>query len=158
MKKTAIFYFSHSGNSKIVAHKLQALMQGDCFEVKGDHEYPQDYQACIELAKRELKADLRPGLNMVLPDLSAYDLILFGFPNWWSTYPMPIASLIDALDLKGKEVAAFCTHEGSGLGQSARDLERSTPHSRHLNSIAIRGSWANRAGDQLRGWVEELNQ
>lgn len=156
MKKTAIFYFSYSGNTQIVAQKLQALTQGDLFEVTSKHTYPQDYNACINQAKKELQSQFRPVLTHVVPDLASYELILFGFPNWWGTYPMPMASLMDELKFSGQNVAVFCTHEGNGLGQSARDMEKACVNAKSFLSIAIRGSSVDRCDEQLKTWIDKL--
>lgn len=36
------------------------------------------------------------------PDLSAYDTLFVGYPNWWGTMPMALFTFFEANDLKGK--------------------------------------------------------
>ena len=156
MKKVAIFYFSHSGNTKTLAEKIKKLTQAELFEVIPAKTYPSSYMDSVEQAKQEVMKNARPELASIIPDVSSFDLIIFGYPNWWDTFPKPIASLIDGLDLKGKEVAAFCTHEGSRLGTSIQDLSKQCKGSTVLESIAIRNSNIHNCDKDLDAWVHTI--
>lgn len=156
MKKVAIFYFSHSGNTKTLAEKIKKLTQAESFEVVPAKSYPDTYMESVERAKHEVQNNARPELSSIIPDVSNFDLIIFGYPNWWDTFPKPIASLIDGLDLKDKEVAAFCTHEGSRLGTSIQDLSKQCKDSKVLESIAIRNSNIHNCDKDLDHWVQNI--
>lgn len=54
--------------------------------------------------------------------MAGFDVILLGYPNWWGTMPMAVCSFLEAYDFAGKTIVPFCTHEGSGLGSSERDI------------------------------------
>ncbi|NTW90785.1 MAG: flavodoxin, partial [Erysipelotrichaceae bacterium] len=40
MKKVLVTYFSHSGNTKVVAEKISSVLNGDLFEIKTLDTYP----------------------------------------------------------------------------------------------------------------------
>ena len=51
-------------------------------------------------------------------NMDQYDTIILGYPNWWASIPMPIASFLEEYDFSGKTILPFCSHGGGGLGQS----------------------------------------
>jgi flavodoxin len=66
---------------------------------------------------------------------------------------MPVWTFLEACDLTGKTVLPFCTHEGSGLGDSARDLKRLCPGATVLKGLPIRGSAVREAEQDLAAWL-----
>lgn len=141
------------GNTEIVAEKIAEITGADLFKVETIKEYPNDYYECCDVAKEEKNTNARPKLKRYLDDISLYDTIYIGYPIWWGTYPMAIASLIERLDLSGKTIKPFATHEGSGLANSVNDLIKACPNANVENGIAIRGSDASIAQDKLASWV-----
>lgn len=47
-----------------------------------------------------------------------YDVILWGYPNWWFSIPMPVATFLNQYNLQGKTIAPFCSHGGGRLEQT----------------------------------------
>lgn len=138
MKKSIVIYFSHTGenysvgfitegNTAKVAKEIAAQTGATLWEIKEKEPYPEKYTTCIELAKKELEAKACPEFVGEMPDLSEYDTIYLGYPNWWSAAPMIIYSFLDAAQIDGKTILPFCTHEGSGLGSTARKLAAAYP-------------------------------
>ena len=80
------------GNTERVAEFVQEAVGGDLFEIETAKEYSPSYMTCIDEAKAELQADARPELKRFLEDagldMSDYDMIFLGYPNWWGTCPM----------------------------------------------------------------------
>ena len=76
-KKILIAYYSHSGNTKEAAEKIQSLTGGDLFEIKPVNEYPKDYNAVVNQAKQEKADDVRPEL-VSLGNVKAYDILFIG--------------------------------------------------------------------------------
>jgi flavodoxin len=115
-KKMLIIYYSHTGNTKYIAKKIREKTGGAVFEIETVKTYPAEYSALTEEAKRELQTGDLPALKKNPPDMSSYDLILVGGPVWWYTVPTPVMSFLRKADFAGKNVSAFCTHEG-GIGK-----------------------------------------
>jgi flavodoxin len=136
---TLIVYFSHSGNTRYMAGQIHEKIAGDTLEVKTVNIYSENYDTVVEQAKQEQNQNARPKLSMAVPDLSAYDTIFVGYPNWWGTMPMALFTFFEKNDLSGKTLIPFSTHEGSVFGRSVTDMQRLNPKSRFLDGLAIRG-------------------
>lgn len=87
----------------------------------------------------------RPGLTDHLDSLASYDVIFVGYPNWWGTMPMPVFTFLEEYDFVGKTIIPFCTHEGSGLGKSEKDIARLCSKAKVLKGLAVHGSYVNDA-------------
>jgi len=171
-RKCLIVYFSRSGknyvggqivdltvgNTEVVAKTIQEKTGGDLFRIEPVQKYPNEYTATTEVAKEELRTKARPELARSVKDIRSYDLILLGYPCWWGTMPMPVFSFLEGHDLSGKIIAPFCTHEGSGLGQSISDLQETCPKSTILEGIAIRGNDVKNAQGLVTSWLHDIDR
>ena len=165
-KRTLIAFFSRpgqnykngaivelkQGNTALAAKMLADLTGADEFEIVPTTAYPNDYYACTDAAKNELRSNARPPLKEN-GDVAAYDTVLLLYPNWWGTMPMPLRTFLDAHDFSGKTILPLCTHEGSGMGQSEADLKRLLPPARIGRGLAIRGSEVAAARERMRAWL-----
>ncbi len=115
-KKVLVVYYSLTGNTQSVAEMIRKKTEGDVFEIQTVENYPDDYSVMVAKAKRELETGELPELKKSPPDMSSYDLILVGSPVWWYTVSTPVMSFLTWADFVGKNVSAFCTHEG-GVGK-----------------------------------------
>ncbi len=140
------------GNTEVVAEQIQKLTRADIFRIETVKEYSADYMTCTQEAKEELNAKARPALKADI-DISKYDTIYLGWPCWWGTYPMCVATFLEAHDWAGKTVIPFTTHEGSGFGQSLRDLKSSIPSATIGKGLSIQGSKVKTASAQIEKFV-----
>lgn len=152
-KKIMVAYFSYSGNTREIANQIQQRVGGDLFEIKAADPYPAEYRACTDRAKAEQERDARPALSGEVRDMSTYDVIFIGYPNWWGTIPMPLFTFFETYDFSGKTIIPFCTHEGSGLGRSMGDIRKLSPKSTVLEGLAVRGSGVKSAQDSVAAWL-----
>lgn len=128
------------GNTEIVAQKIEKLTNGDMFRIDTVKNYPADYNECTRIAKSELQKNARPRLLDKVDDMKQYSIVFLGYPNWWGTMPMVVHSFLESYDFTGKTIIPFCTHEGSGMGQSVSDIKRLCPSSTVHEGVPIRGS------------------
>ena len=143
------------GNTEVIAEYIHELASADLFKVEPAVEYPADYMECIDVAKKEQQKDARPELKESLDDISAYDTIYIGFPNWWGTLPMPMFTQLEKLDFAGKTVKPFVTHEGSGFGSSKRDLAKLCEGADIKNGLSIPGSSVYDVRSTVESWIRE---
>lgn len=155
MSKTLVAYFSHSGNSKVVAREFAEVLNGDLFEIKAQHSYSNHYNTVVEEAKVELNAQARPALLHQVPNLKDYDTVVIGYPNWWGTMPMPCFTFLEEADFSHKTIIPFCTHEGSGMGRSEQDLQKHCPNATVLKGLAIRGSAVGHAKKEIIDYLKQ---
>ena len=143
------------GNTEVAAKKLREMTGGDLFEIRRAEPYPEDYRACVQESVKELKEGARPPLADPLPDLSGYDRIYLGYPNWCGTMPMPVFTFLASCDLGGKEICPFCTNEGSGLGRSAGDIRKLCPGAQVGEGLSVHGAEAAQSQALIRQWAEK---
>ncbi len=143
------------GNTEIAAKSIQELTGSDLFQISTVKPYPDNYMETTEVAKEELKRSARPELTGSVDGIESYKVIFIGYPNWWGTIPMPVASFLSIHDLTGKTLLPFCTHEGSGLGRSVDDIKKLCPGSEVRNGLAIKGGEVEKAKKELTAWVHE---
>lgn len=168
MSKTLVIYYSRpgqnyvngaiknlsKGNTEIVAGFIQKAASADLFRVETVKEYPDDYYACTDVAKKEQKKQERPELKQYLDDISGYDNIVIAGPCWWGSYPMAIFSQLDRLDFKGKKVFPVMTHEGSGLSDSRRALKKNCKGAKVGEGLAIQGADAPYSEESVTAWAK----
>lgn len=131
-------------------------MDGDLFEIETVEDYPANYYACIDQAKKELQDDARPAIKESV-DVSAYDTIFLGFPIWWGMAPMCVYTFLDSQDLAGERIVVFSTNEGSGQGGSIRDLKRRYPQANVVDStLGIHGAEAAESQATVVAWAKKM--
>lgn len=143
------------GNTERVAEFVQQAVGGDLFEIRPAEDYPADYYETIDQAKQELRAKARPAIEETI-DVSGYDTIFLGYPNWWGTCPMCVFTFLDGQDLKGKRIVPFCTNEGSGMGGSVRDLKRKYPEATIEDGLSIHGAEAADSQPMVSAWAKKM--
>lgn len=143
------------GNTEVIAEYIKDLTGADLFKVEPASDYPEDYMKCIDVAKKEQQNDARPELKETLDDISEYDTIYIGFPNWWGTLPMPMFTQLEQLDFTGKVVKPFVTHEGSGFGSSQRDLKKLCEGAEIKKGLSVQGANVYDAKDTVSHWIDE---
>lgn len=125
--KILIAYYSRTGNTKFVAEEIQKAVGGDLVEIVPEKAYSDSYVVAIAQAKIDKMKNARPALSTPAVNVAEYDLIFLGYPNWWGSYPMLIASFADNNGLNGKHLAPFFTNGGGGLQNCEKDLQAYLP-------------------------------
>ena len=144
------------GNTEVIAKKIQKLTGSDMFQIKTVKSYPDDYTETTNVAQEEKRKNTRPELTEMVKDMDSYDVIYIGYPNWWGTMPMAVFTFLEAYDLSGKTIVPYCTHEGSGMGSSERDIKKLCPNAKVLSGLAIRGGSVDRADKDIENWLKKL--
>lgn len=166
--KEIIVYFSRSGenyvrgriqclsvgNTEAAAELLRERTGARLFKLEPLAPYSQDYSRCIEEAKADQRRDARPELKDYPESLEEYETIYLGYPNYWGTMPMAVFTFLEHFDFTGKTIKPFCTHEGSGMGRSERDIRRLCPTAKVEKGLTIHGAEVKTAGDALSKWIQ----
>ena len=167
MKKSIVIFFSHAGdnysvgiidtgNTKIVADYISEITGADQFEIV-THKYDgMAYTPLIELAKKEVAAGELPPYEGTAPDLSGYDTVFIGGPVWWGTYPQVMFTLFKDINLDGKTVIPFTTHEGSGLASCANNVRKAFPKAKVTGEFSIYGHEVRSGKAKVEKWLKGL--
>ena len=151
-----IAYFSWSGNTEQVAQIIQQETGGDLFEIAPATPYTDDYNELLDIAQQEQADNARPELAGQVENWEQYDTVFVGYPNWWSDAPMAVYTFLEHYDFTGKTIHPFCTHEGSGLSQTERDIRVAAKGAVVTKGLAIHGSSVAQAEPALERWVQEV--
>ena len=167
MSKSIVIFFSHAGdnysvgnievgNTKIVADYITEIKGADQFEIV-THKYDgMAYMPLIELAKEEANKGELPPYEGTAPDLSQYDTVFIGGPVWWGTYPQVMFTLFKDINLDGKTVIPFTTHEGSGLASCASDVKKAFPKAKVTGEFSIYGHEVRTGKAKVEKWLKSL--
>ena len=167
MNKSIVIFFSHAGdnysvgnievgNTKIVADYITEIKGADQFEIV-THKYDgMAYMPLIELAKEEANKGELPPYEGTAPDLSQYDTVFIGGPVWWGTYPQVMFTLFNDINLDGKTVIPFTTHEGSGLASCASDVKKAFPKAKVTGEFSIYGHEVRTGKAKVEKWLKSL--
>ncbi|EHI99161.1 hypothetical protein CDLVIII_2537 [Clostridium sp. DL-VIII] len=139
MVKSLIAYFSDSGNTEVIANIINDKVKGDLFKIDTVEVYPTNYHEVVEVAKKEKEINSRPKLSTKVENMSSYNVIYIGFPNWWSTMPMGVFTFLESYDFSDKIIIPFCTHGGGGMGNSQVDIKKLCSKSNVLRGFSISG-------------------
>lgn len=167
MSKSIVIFFSHAGdnyavgdievgNTKIVADYISELTGAAQFEIV-THKYDgMGYNPLIKLAKEEANNGELPPYEGKAPDLSQYDTVFIGGPVWWGTYPQVMFTLFKDINLDGKTVYPFTTHEGSGLASCVSDVKSAFPEVDVQKGFSIYGHEVRTNKDKVEKWLKGL--
>ena len=167
MNKSIVIFFSHAGdnysvgnievgNTKIVADYISEIAGADQFEIV-THKYDgMAYTPLINLAKEEANRGELPPYEGDAPDLSQYDTVFIGGPVWWGTYPQVMFTLFRDINLDGKTVVPFTTHEGSGLASCVSDVKSAFPKAKVTQGFSIYGHEVRSGKAKVEKWLKGL--
>ena len=69
------------GNTAVMAGYIHERLSGsDIFRIGPVVPYPDKYDECTEVAKKEQRENVRPTVKTHIPDINKYDIIYIGYP------------------------------------------------------------------------------
>lgn len=161
-------YFSHSGenhfpdgikaiakgNTAWAAEHIHAAVGGDLFEIVPVKPYAHNYKECVAQSVQDMKTNARPEIQSFVEDISGYDTIFVCYPCWCGTAPMCVFTFLDHYDLTGKKLVPLCTNEGSGMGNSEKDLAKACPTANLVPGLSVRGHLCESSGEEIGNWAK----
>ena len=161
MGKTLVAYFSASGVTeklaKKLAKKLAEAIGADLYEIKPEQIYTKadlnwmdkKSRSSVEMNDR----DSRPSIATKVENMEQYEAVFVGFPVWWYREPSIIDTFMEAYDFSGKKVIPFCTSGGSGIGDSAKNLQELAPRAKVVEGKRFSAMTSEK---QLKEWAKFL--
>jgi flavodoxin len=141
------------GNTEVIAKRIQEATGEELFHIDTKKQYPKEYQEMTAVADKEFHGNARPELSNHVVGMDGYQVIFLGYPIWWGTMPMAVYTFLEEYDFSGKTIVPFCTHEGSGLGTSVKDIARLCPKANVMDAKAFLGSTVNDARGEVERWI-----
>ena len=155
--KTLIAYFSWGGNTKGVDEEIRRQTGADLFEITMVNPYSTDYNTVLDEAQRDQNAQARPALAMHVENMEQYDVVMIGYPNWWASIPMPVASFLEEYDFSGKTIIPFCSHGGGRFGQSLTAIAKLVPEAAMGEALSVHYSGGSELSADVTEWLHHNN-
>ena len=146
------------GNVAQLAQWIENETGGDLFSIQVTEPYPADWDGCLSSANEEKADGTHPALSERVENISEYDTVFLGYPNWWYSCPMAIFSFIDTHDLNDKNIYLFCSHGTGGLAGSVQDITAALPESAVISDNVFhvfQDDTAN-AKEDLQEWLNDI--
>ncbi|MDL2264469.1 hypothetical protein LJC31_07450 [Synergistaceae bacterium OttesenSCG-928-I11] len=153
--KILVAYFSWSGNSRRIASQIHERVGGDLVEIEMTKPYSRSYNTCLEESLRDLQADARPSLKTRISNFDRYEVIFLGYPTWWATIPMPVATFLESYDFSGKTVVPFNSHGGGRLGQTVSAIAKLCPNAAIKGALSISYGGGNTLRQDIESWLQK---
>ena len=152
--KALIAFFSWGGNTRGIAEEIQSQTGADLFEIELVTPYSDDYDTVLDQAQHDQNIQARPKIKNQVEDFEQYDTIILGYPNWWASIPMPIASFLEKYDFSGKTIIPFCSHGGGRFGQSLTAIAKLAPDAVLGEPLSVHYSGGSSLPDDIAAWLE----
>lgn len=123
--KTAIVYYSMSGNTQQTAEKIANILGADLIRIEPKKEYPSTgFRKFLWGGKSAVMGD-KPALQSYRFS-GDYDRIIFGTPVWASSFTPPLRTFINENRerIADKSVAVFVCYSGGGAEKAIEKLSR----------------------------------
>ena len=157
MSKILVAYFSASGVTKKVAENLSKVIDATLFEIVPKQPYTSqdlDWTNASSRSSIEMKdKNCRPEISSKIDDFENYDVIFVGYPIWWYREPSIIDTFMEQYNFDNKIVVPFATSGGSGMGDSAKNLQELAKTAKMQNGKRWK---ANVSSDELKSWAEKF--
>ena len=128
----------------------------DIFRIEPATPYPTDHTTLVAQAREEQDRDFRPALAKNIDNLSGYDTVFVGYPNWWGDMPMVMYTFFETHDFAGKTIIPFNTHGGSGFSSTISTIRSLEPQAEVLDGLSISRDRIQDAERQIVDWVNGL--
>lgn len=152
--KVLIAYFSWGGNARGIAEEIQSQTDADLFEIELVNPYSSDYNTVLDEAQRDQNEQARPELATHVENMEDYDTIILGYPNWWASILMPIASFLEEYEFSGKTIISFCSHGGGRFGQSLTAIAKLAPDAAMGEALSIHYSGGSTLPNDITEWLK----
>ncbi len=147
-----VAYFSHTGNTQNGAEIIAQRLGADLFEIRMEHPYSGNI---YEVSQADLNNHVFPALAAHVENMEQYDVVILGYPTWWSTMPMPVFTFLSEYDFSGKMILPFSSNGGTRFGDSISDLSKMVQGAYVGQGFQYFYSGGGTLGEELIGWLAE---
>ena len=150
MKILVAYFSAEKGRTAAVANVIAEQLKADLFEIKPTVPYSKaDLRWINPFARcnREKMGKKEVPVTGKIENFSDYDTVFLGFPIWYGCAPNVVNTFCQCCDWAGKEVAAFATSGGSGIGRTAEKLKPFVPGAASVDAKLVH------SGAEAADWI-----
>ncbi|MBO7404523.1 MAG: NAD(P)H-dependent oxidoreductase [Clostridia bacterium] len=122
--KTAVVYYSMSGNTELAAERIAAVLGADLIRLTPVKAYPDKGFRKFFWGGKSAVMGEKPALEPFVFRAEDYEQVILGTPIWAGTFAPPLRTFADRYRdaLAGKSLAFFACMSGSGAEKAAAKL------------------------------------
>ena len=155
--KILVAYFSATNTTEGVAKTIADSVNADLYEIVPEQPYTaadlnyndDNSRSTIEMNN----PNARPAISRSVENMNQYDVVFIGYPIWWGDAPRILSTFVESYDFSGKTIVPFCTSGGSGVGSSAKNLERLTSGATWFDGERLN---RNASASSISDWIDSL--
>lgn len=157
MSNILIIFYSLEGNTRFIAEILKDELQANLLEIKPKNEITSRGLLKYLWGGKQVYMKVKPTLLPIDLNLFDYETLIIGTPVWAWTFAPPIRSFLSRVQLKGKNIAIFCTSDGS-RGKTLENMKTVLQGNRFVGEEEFIGVLNNKKNNKLkaRDWAEKL--
>ena len=142
-----------------IANIIHENVGGDLIPIIPSEDYPLEYDALADYAKKERDDGGRPAFEDLGVDPASYDHVFVGYPIWWYEMPMIMDTFFDTYDFSGVTIIPFNTHAGSSDGGTYSDIRELESNATVLDGLAVRGEDVGKDStkEAVLSWLQGLD-
>ncbi len=126
--KPLVIYYSRSGTTRTIAREMARNLQSELEEViSNENRHGLWTVNCVF----DQLLDWDDAVVPLYHDVAAYDPVIIAGPIWIHRFATPLRTLLQFLDLRGKDVYVLVTNQGNYSGKDEENVR---------NSLAERGA------------------
>ena len=152
MKKLVVYY-SYTGNTKLIANKIQEKLNCDILEITPKIPFSTNYDEVVKEYQTN-NIDRNVEINDININLDDYDELIIGTPVWWYTMCPVISTFLKKYDLSNKTINVFATNAG-WLGHTFKDYEKLCNVKSSMN-IVFDSNKLETNEKEINDWIEKL--
>ena len=127
--KTAIVYYSMSGNTKYATDRIATILQAtgevDVIRIEPEKTYPSKGARKFIWGGKSAVMGETPKLMSYPFQTDRYNRIIIGTPVWASTFAPPVRTFIkENPDIRQKQIAVFTCFSGGGADKAIDKLKK----------------------------------
>lgn len=155
--KVLVAYFSATNTTEGVAQTIADSLGADLYEITPEQPYTsEDLNYHDDGSRSTLEMNdpaARPAISGAVEDMDQYAVVFVGYPIWWASIPMPIASFLEEYDFAGKTIIPFCSHGGGRFGQSLTAIAKLVPDAAMGEALSIHYAGGSTLPDDIAEWL-----
>ena len=123
--RTAIVYYSMSGNTEFVAEKIAKKLEADVIRIEPVKAYPDKGVKKFFWGGKSAVMGEEPELLPYDFQAEQYDTIIIGTPIWASSFAPPIKTFLsENRNIADKKIAVFTCFSGGGADKAIEKMKK----------------------------------
>ena len=156
-----------TGNNGLLAEWIAGALNTKTYSIRTKTLYPKTKKETQTIVQdQEMAMGIDPDVEACTEDLSQYDVVYLGFPNWHGQPPRALYTFMKENNLDGKTIVPFSSCDqikdgGYGFGDAINVLKSKLPNSFVMDEedgLLLTRKMVPDAKEEVEEWVAEVSK